>query len=92
MTNTKMLIGSLSNDLYRVATLSQRGSFAAAEKFFIESKKWSNELETEIVKTYIQNILLKLSSVTTESIQTPQQAENLLTYSIILQNYALHLE
>ncbi|KXK11111.1 MAG: hypothetical protein UZ22_OP11002000495 [Microgenomates bacterium OLB23] len=30
--DTKMLIGSLSNDLFRVASLSQRGSNQAAQK------------------------------------------------------------
>lgn len=32
---TKLLVGSLSNDLFRVATLAQRGSLEAAERYLM---------------------------------------------------------
>lgn len=35
MNDTKLLIGSLSNDLFRVASLRQRDSLVAAEKFLL---------------------------------------------------------
>lgn len=34
MTETQLLIGSLSNDLLRVATMIQRGSHTGALRFF----------------------------------------------------------
>jgi len=35
MNDTKLLVGSLSNDLFRVASLRQRGLIAASEKFWL---------------------------------------------------------
>lgn len=90
MNDTKLLIGSLSNDLYRVATLSHRGS-SGAERFFDESKRWTAELATHQLKPYIRNILSDLSSsrYTYETLR--DNAETFLMYSILLQNYALHM-
>ena len=88
MTENKLLIGSLSNDLLRTANLIQRGSNLAAQKFLLEAKKWANQLSNYSQKKYIQNIIQDVRSETELSMK---QAEKFLMYSILLQNYALHM-
>lgn len=88
MTEKKLLIGSLSNDLLRVASLVQRGSNRAAEKFFQEAKKWAIQLSNYELKEYIVKIIEDIKSETT---LTMEKAEKLLMYSILLQNYSLKL-
>lgn len=39
----KLLVGSLSNDLFRVATLAQRG----ARRFLMEAKRWGGAVTKE---------------------------------------------
>lgn len=89
MSNTKLLIGSLSNDLYRVACLTQRGSIKAAEKFWIQSGRWTKDLEQAQVKPYIKKIILDVKSRLNSNSYTMESAERYLMYSILLQNYAL---
>ncbi|HEX7017552.1 MAG TPA: hypothetical protein VF209_01435 [Patescibacteria group bacterium] len=89
MTEKKLLIGSLSNDLLRVATLTQRGSNQAAERFFLEAKKWAEELSNHELKEYIAKIVKDIQS---ETSLTLESAEKFLMYSILLQNYSLQLE
>jgi len=84
-----MLIGSLSNDLHRVAALAHRGSKKAALRFWQESKKWSEKLLNYDLKDYIKNIILDLESDQDTKL-SQAKAEKLLMYSILLQNYALH--
>jgi len=91
MTETKMLIGSLSNDLFRVASLSQRGSYQAAEKFLTEALRWAKQLSQAQLKPYIKKIIADLSSQN-HDLHSLAKSEQFLTYSILLQNYALHLE
>lgn len=91
MTDTKMLIGSLSNDLYRVAGLINRGSDKAALKFWQESKKWSSQLKNHSLEKYISDIVFDLDGKN-EVIFSQSLAEKLLMYSVLLQNYALHIE
>ena len=91
MTKTKLLIGSLSNDLYRVATLSHRGSLIAATKFFAEAQRWSAELADHKLKPYIEKIVTEVKN-TQEGDFSPAQAEQFLMYSVLLQNYSLHIE
>jgi hypothetical protein len=90
MTDQKMLIGSLSNDLYRVAGLVQRGSDKAAQKFWQESKKWSSELKNHSLDKYINDIISDLEINQNSTLSQPL-AEKLLMYSVLLQNYALHI-
>lgn len=89
MTDTHLLVGSLSNDLFRVASLTQRGSIKAAARFALEAKRWAEPLCSAQVKDYIIRIAedvhrLKLDELTIE------HAEKYLMYGILLQNYALH--
>jgi len=91
MTTKQLLIGSLSNDLYRVANLLQRGSQKGALRFFEESKRWTTELQSHKVKPYIRKIIDDVINDTQDSIQAEPAAEKYLLYSILLQNYSKHI-
>jgi hypothetical protein len=88
MNETTMLIGSLSNDLLRVANLLQRDSKEGAMRFFLEAKKWSLQLEKKDLKSYIQHIIHDINTSDTQL--NLENAEKYLMYSTLLQNYALH--
>lgn len=90
MTETKMLIGSLSNDLLRVANLTGRNSQKAADRFWKESKRWTAELSTKPLKRYIKNIILDINSDNDLSVSR-EKAEKLLMYGVLLQNHSLQL-
>lgn len=85
-----MLIGSLSNDLYRVASLTFSGSTKSAVRFFQESKKWSNQLTHQDTADYIKKIIDDINT-TNENQLSIEKAEALLMYSTLLQNYSLKL-
>jgi hypothetical protein len=89
MTQTQLLIGSLSSDLYRVANMVGKGSFAAADRFFLEAKKWSSQLSGARVKNHISKIIFNINEDTSKEL-TLEKAEKLLMYSVLLQNYVLH--
>ena len=89
MTDEEMLIGSLSNDLYRVANLVGRGSEKAAHQFWLESRRCSEELLSHDLEEYIHNIILELESDQSTKLSRAK-AEKLLMYSVLLQNYVLH--
>lgn len=91
MTETKLLIGSLSNDLLRVATMIH-GKSPTAEVFFREIFRWVHALDKASVKPYIQAILSDLQSHEDNLQYTEELAETYLTYSILLQNYSLHMK
>lgn len=91
MTETKMLIGSLSNDLSRTANMMYRKS-PSAETFFHEMFRWIKAIDTASVKPYIQEILKDLQSHEQDPKYTEERAETYLMYSIILQNYSLHMK
>lgn len=89
MSDTSMHVGSLSNDLFRVASLVQRGSHQGASKFLQEAKRWSVPLEQEDVKNYIRKIARDISLAETQNISLAD-AERYLMYGVLLQNYVLH--
>lgn len=88
MTNAQLLVGSLSNDLFRVANLIQRDSLKGARRFLVEAQKWAQELQKEDVAPYIKTIAHEIH-VRTESDISMSDAEDYLMYGILLQNYAL---
>lgn len=90
MNDTKILIGSLSNDLFRVANLAQRGSHEAASRFAQEAKRWATPLQECDTRDYIKNIAIDVLKHDTDKISV-ELAEKYLMYGILLQNYALHL-
>lgn len=91
MTETKVLIGSLSNDLSRVANMIYRKS-SGAEIFFREMFRWIKVIDTASVKPYIQEILKDLQSHEQDPKHTEERAETYLMYSVLLQNYSLHMK
>ena len=90
MNSTKLLIGSLSNDLYRAACLTQRGSLKAADQFLQQAQRWIKKLKNKKVKNYIKTILIDLDDQKGQKQLNMKQAEKYLMYSILLQNYTLH--
>lgn len=91
MTDAKMLVGSLSSDLFRVASLSQRGSAKAASRFLGEAKRWSRDLENLELSSYITKLAADVSSRDLTDISLAS-AERYLMYGVLLQNYALRLK
>lgn len=89
MNDTHMLIGALSNDLFRVASLSHRGSTKAAERFLHEAKKWAAPLHKKNTPKYITRIAKDIVQRKNDDISI-ESAETYLMYGILLQNYALH--
>lgn len=89
MTDTQLLIGSLSSDLFRVASLTQRGSTTAATRFLQEARRWSNSIKNHKVPRYIMSIVEKVSEDKEEHINM-ETAEKYLMYAVLLQNYTLH--
>ena len=89
MSDTQLLIGSLSNDLFRIAALVQRGSDEAAVEFLLQAKRWAKPLQSAVTAKYITDIA---KDVNTEKIEpiTLARAERYLMYGVLLQNYALH--
>lgn len=88
--DTHMLIGALSNDLFRIANLTQRGSFDASVRFIQESKKSTALLLHKNLPDYIEKIVKEIDE-TDEKINL-QKAEKFLMYGILLQNFCLHYE
>jgi hypothetical protein len=91
MTDLKLLVGSLSNDLFRVASLTQRGSKKAAIRFLKEAKRWSLPLQQHEAAEYIVKIAKDISDKTDDDI-SQSEAEKYLMHGVLLQNYALHLK
>lgn len=90
MNDTLLLIGSLSNDLLRVANLTQRGSLAGAKRFRQEAKRWAKPLTEKRVKRYIREIAVEVTQ--SEEEIDMALAEKYLMFGILLQNYALHTQ
>jgi hypothetical protein len=89
MSEVRMLAGSLSNDLFRVASLAQRGSTLAASRFLKEAQRWSRDLQNFSDAVYIKKIARDISSRKETEIDEAS-AERYLMYGVLLQNYALH--
>ncbi len=89
--NTINALGALSNDLYRVALLTHRGSWASVDKFWLESKARIEEIDKNTVQPYIQNILIQVENNTCPDQKEKDKAEDYLMYSIQIQNYVASL-
>lgn len=92
MTDIQMLAGSLSNDLFRVASLTQRGSTKAATRFLQEAKRWSVPLQDQDVAEYIIKIAQDVSASNTNGNISMEKAEQYLMNGVLLQNYVLHAD
>lgn len=85
---TRLLVGSLSNDMFRVANLRQRGSTVAAKRFLVEAKRWASELQHQEVAGYIRKITEDVVNKESGDI-SEAEAERYLMYGVLLQNYTL---
>lgn len=87
--DARLLVGSLSNDLFRVATLTQRGSLSAATRFLTEAQRWAEPLIEQPVDGYIVEIARDVTKRKEDELSL-ELAERYLMYGVLLQNYALH--
>jgi len=82
----KITLLSLSNDLRRITTSIQRGSIENANRFSKEARSW---IKTDIDDVYLKGLMEKvINSLDQEN--DLKKAEDCLTYSVLLQNQALH--
>lgn len=78
--NDKQLIGALAMDLKRVALAKHSGSKKVADRFWQEVvKRKEAVLKMELPK-YLTNLY--------DNLENNNDKDNLLMYSVILQNYA----
>lgn len=89
MNEQLLLLGSLSNDLLRVANSIQRGSTKAATNFWQQGQIWLSDLVRYPNKPYINKILQDLQQEHFSPTDIAK-AEKYLMQSILLQNAALH--
>lgn len=90
MNETNLLIGSLSNDLLRVANMIFRGSNEGALCFWKQAQKWNCQLKNHTLKSYVSNIITDIEAEKEDEALSLEKAEKYLMYSILLQNYILH--
>ena len=87
--NTINALGALSNDLYRVAILLNRGSLEGARRFRMESNKRLSEVKMDGLKPYLKKIVDQIKHVNSYPDIDPYYADDYLMYSIQLQNYVV---
>ena len=87
--NNKIALESLSMDLLRIAIGMNRGSIKMAETFQKEAIIRQSEIKLDLLKPYMQNIILSLSSLF-ENKNSNQKAEYALMYSTQIRNYCSH--
>lgn len=85
MNDTLLLLGSLSNDLARVANSTYHGS-PSVTRFLLEANRWASQLKNTPLPPHIQKVVSDITSATPDL----ARAERYLMYSVILQNYCLH--
>ena len=88
--DNKQLIGALAMDLKRVSLGMQRSSDQMVEVFAKEALKRCKEINEVEVKPYIAEVLTKTKKLL-ENQRSKDNAEDLLMYSTLMQNYLLHL-
>jgi hypothetical protein len=89
MSEQQILLGSLSQDLFRISNFIQTGSVKSAERFWRETKRWIEALEKENNPFYLKNILHKLSHLSLNPTSL-EHGELILTYGVITQSVAVH--
>jgi hypothetical protein len=85
--DTLNTLAALALDLKRASLGIHRGSIQMARQFEKQAMNRKNEINQNYLKTYLQRTLKK----TEESLHCSDEkkkAEDLLTYSVIFQNYA----
>jgi len=88
MTETKIIISSLSMDLKRVALGYYNGSEKTAQRFSEEALRRKEEVSNVEVKPYLRKFLNLLPDMLSQE-DKQELAEDALMYSTLFQNYAL---
>ncbi len=86
----KVILLSLVNDLKRIVQSIERGSEANSSRFATEAKRWLKE--SKKIKNDSVAKLLKKTETTLKQEDDLKKAEDLLMYSVLLQNQAVKLE
>jgi len=89
MNKQQILLGSLSQDLFRIANFIHTGSHKSAERFWQETKRWTGELKKENNPIYLNKILSRLDKINFDPTSL-EQGELLLTYGVITQSLAFN--
>ena len=89
MTQQQILLGSLSQDFFRIANFIQTGSIKSAERFWQEAHHWIECLQKERNPTYLTKILKDIIDTDFDAFSL-EQGEKILTYGVILQSLAVH--
>jgi hypothetical protein len=89
MTKQQILLGSLSQDLFRIANFIHTHSKRSANRFWQEQKRWLKELEKEKLAPYLLKIIHELKALDFDATSLAQ-GEKLLTYGVIIQSLACH--
>lgn len=85
----KVNLLSLSNDLKRIVTSIQRGSYDNSKRFSQEAQKWLEECK-KTNDVYLLGLLKKIEKVLKQK-EDLKKAEDCLMYSVLIQNQALYL-
>lgn len=88
MNKTNLLLGSLSNDLLRLATFVHNDS-PSARRFLTEAKRWALQLKDLDLPPHLSKIVIDIHEAPS-TMPTLAQAERYLMYSVLLQNHTLH--
>ncbi|MBI3342469.1 hypothetical protein HY024_05085 [Candidatus Curtissbacteria bacterium] len=85
----KITLLSLSNDLKRITTSIQRGSFENSKRFSTEAKRWIAEIQDKD-DPYLKKLLSKIEKSLNKK-DSLEKAEDCLMYSVLTQNKALYI-
>lgn len=85
----KIALSSLAMDIKRIALGYHRKSFTMANRFAKEAIRRKKEIDSKTVKPYVKKLLTKFENSLHEK-DKQKAAEDLLTYSTLFQNAALH--
>lgn len=88
MKDQRVILESLAMDLKRISIGLQRGSQIMAQRFAQEALKREGELNKNLLDEYIQKILKDLNNKMNH-LDNERTAEDILMFSILLQNYSL---
>lgn len=89
MSKNRLALESLSMDLLRVALGLNRGSIKMAERFEQEALKRKSEVQLNLLKPYMRNIIQNLDALAKNN-NNDYKAEYALMYSTLIRNYCTH--
>lgn len=88
MTDTDLILSSLSMDLYRIALAASRGSIKTCQRFLLETERWIGLLDKKQLKPSTIKVIKKTNELKLYEIDQTL-AEHALVYSILLKNLVI---